>query len=161
MINKFLLNLFLAVSFVALAGDVSFLTLLTGLVIGLLVVTLIARGDGRSGYLRRLLGLIRFGAYFVFILIKANLQVAREILTPGFSMTPRIIRYPVVGLSDVQKTTLANAITLTPGTLSADIDDLGANLYIHCMYAQDREAAVSELDQLKTKLMREVFDHDA
>ena len=160
MINKFLLNLFLAVVYVALTGDVSFLSLLTGFIIGLLIVTLIARATGRSSYLKRVLGLVRFGCYFIYILVKANYEVAREVLTPGFSMTPRIIRYPVDGLSPVEITTLANAITLTPGTLSADINDEGTLLYIHSMYAEDRDEAVAALDELKTWLIREVFDHD-
>lgn len=157
MINKFLLNLFLAGVYVALAGDVSFLSLLTGFLIGLLVILLIGKADGRGAYLRRVWGVLKFGVYFVFILVKANLQVARESITPGFKMTPRIVRYPVPGMTPVQVTTLASAITLTPGTLSADINDAGDVLYIHCMYAQDREAAIAELDQLKRWLMREVF----
>jgi len=159
-INKFLLNLFLAVVYVALTGDVSFLSLLTGFFIGLLIVTLIARATGRSSYLKRVLGLARFGAYFIYILVKANYEVAREVLTPGFSMSPRIVRYPVQGLSDVEITTLANAISLTPGTLSADINDEGTLLYIHCMYAEDRDKAVEAIDELKCWLIREVFDHD-
>ena len=72
-------------------------------------------------------------------------------------MHPRIIRYPVTGLSHTQMTTLASAITLTPGTLSADVDEAGQTLYIHCMYAHDRDAAVADLDELRDRLMREVF----
>ena len=160
MINKFLLNLFLMVVYVALAGEVTFLSMLAGFIIGLLIVTLIGQATGRGGYLKRIWGALRFILYFITILVKANLGVAKEILTPGFSMSPRIIRYPVDGLSDVETTTLANAITLTPGTLSADISDDGQTLYIHCMYAQNREDAVAELDELKVWLLREVFDHD-
>lgn len=160
MINKFLLNLFLAVVYVGLAGEVTFLSALAGFLIGLFIITLLGHATGRGGYVRRVWGIARFGAYFVFILTKANLQVAREILTPGFSMTPRILRYPVDGLTDVETTTLANAITLTPGTLSADITDDGNTLYIHCMYAQDRDEAIAELDELRCWLLREVFDHE-
>ncbi|MEM8738761.1 MAG: Na+/H+ antiporter subunit E [Planctomycetota bacterium] len=160
MINKFLLNLFLSVVYVALAGDVSFLTALTGFVIGALTVSLLGRATGRAGYMHRVYGVLRFGVYFVYILTKANLEVAREILTPGFSMTPRIIRYPVDGLSDTEIITLANAISLTPGTLSADVTEDGCTLYIHCMYAERREDAVAALDELKCWLLREVFDHD-
>lgn len=160
MINKFLLNLFLMVVYVALSGEVTFLSGLAGFIIGLLIVTMIGQATGRGGYLRRVWGAFRFGVYFIYILTKANLGVAKEILTPGFSMSPRIIRYPVKGLSEVEVTTLANAITLTPGTLSADITEDGQMLYIHCMYAESREAAVAELDELKVWLLREVFDHE-
>ena len=160
MINKFLLNLFLAVAYVALTGSIDFLGVMTGFLIGLLIISMIGMADEKGGYIHRVWGLLKFFFYFIYILIKANLQVAREIITPGFTMTPRIIRYPVDGLTPVELTTLANAITLTPGTLSADINEEGTLLYIHCMYAEDRAAAVAELDELRNWLLREVFDHD-
>ena len=59
-------------------------------------------------------------------------------VTPGLSMTPRIIRYPVSGLSPIELTTLANAISLTPGTLSIDVSPDDEWLYVHAMYAEDR-----------------------
>ena len=131
MINKFLLNLFLMAVYVALSGEVSFLSALAGFVIGLMIVTMIGKATGSGGYVRRVWGMLKFGVYFLYVLVKANLEVASEIITPGFKMTPRVIRYPVAGLTPVQVTTLANAITLTPGTLSADITDDGSMLYIH------------------------------
>ncbi|MEM6458423.1 MAG: Na+/H+ antiporter subunit E [Planctomycetota bacterium] len=166
MISRFMLNLFLAVVYVMLSGGVTVLSLTTGFVIGMLIVTLLGRAgvlgprQGSRSYLGRIWGLVRFGGYFLYVLVKTNLQVAWEILTPGFSMSPRIIRYPVDGLSDVQTTTLANAITLTPGTLSADISDDGCVLYVHCMYAADRAEAVAGLDEMRRWLMREIFDTD-
>ncbi|MCG8401158.1 MAG: Na+/H+ antiporter subunit E, partial [Firmicutes bacterium] len=112
---------------------------------------------GESSYFRKGWRLGSFLVFFITILIKANLEVAWEIITPGYHMQPRIIRYSVEGLTLVQITVLANLITLTPGTLSADVDDDGSHLYIHAMYAGDREAAVAELDRLKHRMMREVF----
>ncbi|MEM6505352.1 MAG: Na+/H+ antiporter subunit E, partial [Planctomycetota bacterium] len=53
--------------------------------------------------------------------------------------------------------TLANAITLTPGTLSADINDAGDTLYIHAMYAEAKKDATRDLDELRDKLLRLVF----
>jgi len=85
--------------------------------------------------------------------------VAKEVITPGLHMKPRLIRYDVAGMSAAEITTLANAITLTPGTLSADIDDAGETLFIHCMYAADRQSAVDELDDLKLRILVDLFDH--
>jgi multicomponent Na+:H+ antiporter subunit E len=160
MIGYFLLNLLLAVLFVALIGEVSLLTILGGMIIGMIIVAMLARGSGKRGYGSRVLTVCRFLVYFIYILIKANIEVAIEIITPRFTMKPRLIRYDVSDLTNAETTTLANAITLTPGTLSADITDDGSTLYIHCMYAEDRDAAVAELDELRCKLMREVFGHD-
>jgi len=157
MIQLFLLNLFLAAVYVVLTDDLSALNLLTGFFIGSLVVTIYARATDRPSYFGKIGRLLRFIGYFLRILTKANLQVAWEIITPGFSMSPRIIRYPVHELTAVQTTTLANAITLTPGTLTVDVDEPGGYLHIHCMYAADRAAAVSQIDDLKDRLVREVF----
>ena len=156
MIGYFLLNLFLAALYMAMQNSVTLLDAIAGLIIGMFIVGLVARATG-GGYLARLWALVKFAAYFLYILVKANLQVAWEVVTPGFTMTPRIIRYDTAGLTDGQLTTLANAITLTPGTLSADVSESGDTLYIHCMYAADRAAAIAEIDGLRRRLMQEVY----
>lgn len=165
MARYFLFNLMLAVVFVLLTGDVTLSGVLLGLVIGWGVVQLASlpacggpRGLlGPGSYNRRLWGLITFSLYFTRILIQSNFLVAWEILTPGYQMQPRIIRYCVEGLTQPQITVLTSAITLTPGTLVCDIDDAGTHLLIHCMYALDKERAVADLDHLRSRLMKEVF----
>ncbi len=157
MLYSFLLNLLLAGLYLALTDEVTFFNLLIGFAIGFVIMMVASRARGGTGYGRRMWGLVRFVGYFLFILTKANLQVTWEIITPGFRMHPRIIRYPVSGLTPTQVTMLASAITLTPGTLTADIDEAGDTLYIHCMYARDRDSAVRDLDELRDRLMREVF----
>ena len=93
----------------------------------------------------------------MLLLIRSNLQIAREILTPGWAQSPRILRYEVGGLSEVETTVLANSISLTPGTLAVDVSDDGRHLYLHCMYARDRAAQLREIDRLRERLERWVF----
>lgn len=153
----FLLNILLAVLWAFTWGAFDLYTLVAGFVLGYLLLGLYSRVTQVEGYGNKASDLLRFGAYFLRTLIKANLQLAREILTPAHGQTPRIIRYPVGDLSDVKITVLANAITLTPGTLVMDLSPDRRHLYVHCMYAKDREAAVRELDDLKRRLLAEVF----
>ena len=155
-----LLNIALTLLWMMLNRDTSLLNGILGFALGAIVVELGLRAAGRKTYLGPLLGLIRFSCYFVYILVKANLDVAWEIITPGLSMSPRMIRYDVTGLNDLQLTTLANAITLTPGTLSADVNDAGDTLYIHAMYAEKKEDATKDLDELRDKLLKLVFQTD-
>ena len=152
-----LLNIALTLLWMMLNRDTSFLNGVLGFALGAIVVELAMRASGKPPYLARLFGLVRFTLYFLYILVKANLDVAWEIITPGMGMRPRMIRYDVAGLSPVQVTTLANAITLTPGTLSADINDAGDTLYIHAMYAETKEDATADLDELRDKLLKLVF----
>ncbi len=157
MIALIFLNIALAVGWVFLAGNFTAVSFLAGLVFGFLVTSIYATATGNRGYGMRIWRVFRFGMYFLKILIKANWQIAYEAATPRFYMTPRIVRYPVGHMTNAEKTTLANAITLTPGTLVVDISEDGEYIYVHCMYAKDRDAAIRDLDALATNLHEGVF----
>lgn len=157
----FLLNVLLAVVWVLLLGASDLYTFAAGFLIGYVLIGLFSRNDARGGahggYATKGRGLLSFAGYFAYILVKANWQVAREVLRADPQRRAMIIRYDVADLDDVQTTTLANAITLTPGTLVIDISPDGHWLYIHCLFAPDRAAATAELDDLRDRMMREVF----
>lgn len=145
-----------------------------GVVIGLALVALmnrVLRGHppvtppGRAtpvksvgAFFTRLGKLVMFSAYFVKILVKSNWVVAKVVLGGKWDQQPRIVRYGVEGMTDLQVTVLANAITLTPGTLSMDVSDDGKYLYVHCMNAPDRDAAIKDIDELRDHILREVFE---
>jgi multicomponent Na+:H+ antiporter subunit E len=63
--------------------------------------------------------------------IKAHATVIRLILHPRMPIKPGIIKVPTGLRSDVGITGLANAITMTPGTLSVDVDEKEPSLYVH------------------------------
>lgn len=151
------IHLALAIAWCLLWGSFGTGNLVVGLAVGLVVVTVCSRVEEGPNYTRRLFDLVRFIGWFFWLLLRSNLQIAREILTPGWSQQPRIIRYPVEGLTPVQTTVLANSITLTPGTLAVDVSDDGRFLYLHCMYAGDSAALVCELDELRGRMERWVF----
>lgn len=153
----FLLNIFLAVLWMFIWGAFDFWSLLAGFMLGYLLLGLISRTLAMQNYASRGVKLLSFGAYFARILVTANLQVVRALLAPRFTHTPRIIRYPVEGMTPFQITSLANAITLTPGTLSVDVTDDNTTLYVHCMFAEHRDQAIKRLDKLRDRMMREMF----
>lgn len=157
MMRNLMMNLFMACVLMALFGSFTFGVFLLGLVIGAVLMTVYNLEAGRTIYIVDLWKLVRFLLYFVRILIIANVQVAWEIITPGYHMTPGIIRYPVAGMTPTQITTLANCITLTPGTIAAEIDKAGETLYIHGMYLGDRDKAMAGINELRDRLLREVF----
>ncbi|XHC26340.1 Na+/H+ antiporter subunit E [Phycisphaerales bacterium ac7] len=150
-------NLFLAVVWCLLTASFSAWNFVAGALVGAAVVAVYSSVAGQGSYFKRAWGLLAFAGHFVKILTKANIQIAWEILTPAHNQSPRILRYPVDGLSDVEKTTLANAITLTPGTLVVDISPDGKWLYLHCMYAQDPASTLAEIDDLALRLRKAVF----
>ena len=153
----FLLNILLAVLWMLMVEQFDLYALLVGFVAGYLLLALVSRATQSEGYATKAWQLLKFTGYFIYILTKANWGVAKEVLSPDATRVPRIVRYGVDGLTEVQITTLANAITLTPGTLVIDVSPDRRFLYVHCMFAADREGAIRELDELRDKMMDEVF----
>lgn len=56
-------------------------------------------------------------------IIKSNLQVIGAVLSPKPGIDPAMIDVKMTSQSDMAKTIFANAITLTPGTVTVDIDN--------------------------------------
>jgi multicomponent Na+:H+ antiporter subunit E len=81
---------------------------------------------------------VRFVLYVVWEVILSNLNVARIVLlTPNRGLRPGIIAVPLDVTSDAEITTLANLITLTPGTLSLDVSSDRRTLYVHALEVSD------------------------
>ena len=155
--RRFLLHIVLAVVWMLMFSSFDLYTLLAGLAVATALIAMIGSDRGVERFRVNPLRLVRFVAYFVRILVIANWQVARLVLDPAMPIRPRLIRYDVSGLTPMQITTLASAITLTPGTLAVDLSRDDRVLYIHCINAPDRAQAVRELDELRERLMTEVF----
>lgn len=92
----------------------------------------------RTGFFDRQLYTLHLGprlpAYWWWLIreiIKANFSVARIVLDPRLPIQPRIIRIDARSLPDASQATLANSITLTPGSLTLDIDD--GHIEVHCL----------------------------
>jgi len=66
---------------------------------------------------------------FFFAMLKANIDVAYRVITG--KINPGIVRIRTDLKSDLAVTLLANSITLTPGTLTVDIDERTNDLFIH------------------------------
>jgi multicomponent Na+:H+ antiporter subunit E len=74
-----------------------------------------------------------FIVYFLIELVKANLSVAKIVLTPSLPLDPVIVRIRTNLKNPVARVFLANSITLTPGTMTVEMK--GEWLYIHCVVA--------------------------
>jgi multicomponent Na+:H+ antiporter subunit E len=61
----------------------------------------------------------------------ANVQVVKLVLDPRLPIDPVVVRVPMRYSSDLARTTLANSITLTPGTITLDVD--GETLLVHAI----------------------------
>lgn len=73
--------------------------------------------------LRFSVGIVRYWVWLFFEVIKSSLQVTREILRPTINLKPQVIQIPRAARSDFQTMMLGNSITLTPGTITLDVDE--------------------------------------
>jgi len=76
--------------------------------------------------------------YLVFQIVKANIDVAEIVLDPRLPISPVIVKFKFALKEDLPQVTLANSITLTPGTLTVDVQD--DTFFIHCLAEHHAEA---------------------
>lgn len=90
-------------------------------------------------------------------IVLSNIEVAGRILgreariRPGFIWIPLDIRNPY-GIS-----ALAGIITMTPGTLSAELSLDRRHLLVHCFHLEDAAATIAQIKQRYEAPLREVF----
>lgn len=158
-----MLLIWLTALWVTLWDDLSPGTILSGIAVavGVLVV---ARPTGVSGLERNYfhpIAAIHYAVYFLVLLVKSNLLVAWEIVTPGSGLSRAIIGVQMHSNSAGVVTLIANSITLTPGTVTIDVterrradDSIERTLFIHVLHVDTTDAVrcdVLRLERLAVK----------
>lgn len=99
--------------------------------------------------------LLKLLGYFLYELLKADLQVALMALKPRIKerLTPGIIGMRLTATGSGQISLLAALITMTPGTISIECSDDREWLYIHCIDASDEEGALGAPRKFEQMIM--------
>ncbi|MBL6946799.1 MAG: Na+/H+ antiporter subunit E [Rhodospirillales bacterium] len=87
---------------------------------------------------RRLLYLLAYLAYLAVAIFRANLQMAAIVTRPELIIRPGIVRVKTRLKSPLGRLVLANSITLTPGTLSVDVE--GDEFFVHWVNVESEDA---------------------
>lgn len=140
-----LVNVLLALVWAALIGPFTLANLLMGYVLGYLALLVTTRGGERGGYVWRVRATIGFIVFLVYELVAANIRVARYTVSSLRGLRPAVLAIPLEPMSDIQITTLANLITLTPGTLAIDVAPDRGTLYVHFMHVEDAEREIAAI----------------
>ena len=145
--TTFVWNLLLAVIWAVVLDDLSPRGLLIGFVAGYLVLAAASRlGLGGTAYFRKVFAAVAFVFWFAWELTRANFRMMRFTVSPLRAMAPGIVAVPLDDdLSDLEITTLASLVSLTPGTLSLDVTPDRHTLYVHTMDARDPAAVRAEV----------------
>ncbi len=89
--------------------------------------------------------------WLLWEIAKANLHVARVILTPSLPVHPRLLRIRATQKSNLGRVILANSITLTPGTVTLDVRD--GTLLVHALTRRSADGLLSgDMDRRVTWL---------
>lgn len=135
--------LWLAVVWSALWGSAELGTFIAGLIIGAAVQWLVT-GHSYQGAARvRPLRVLVYAGVFLVMLAQSTLDVVLKVLKPRLALRPAVIEIALPPAPPGVATLVANSVTLTPGTLSLDLDvadDDSAVLKIHALDAPDPEA---------------------
>ena len=109
---------------------------------------------------QRYLWFFYFVPVFIWECLKANLDVAYRVAHPDLPINPGIVKVRTTLKSDTGLTFLANSITLTPGTMSVDIDREGGFLYIHWIDVKDKEVwrATEMIVQQFEGILKRIFE---
>jgi len=163
----------------ALWVDLSLGNVIGGLLVAIVIVS-VAHPTGVTGlertYFRPVSALV-FVVYFLGQLVKANLVVAWEIVTPGLKINRAIIAVPMHSSSAGVVTVVANAVTLTPGTVTVDVveeqpdaagdgvDESGSDrvhriLFIHVLHFIDVDSVRRDVLQLERRAIQAFGSRD-
>jgi multicomponent Na+:H+ antiporter subunit E len=137
--NKFyhIASLFvtLVILWLLLSGHYTPLLLTLGL-LSILLVTLISLRMNLIAYdqpetFLRFMKYIPYGFWLIIEILKSNIDVCKRILNPNLPVSPKWVTIKSSQFSEFGKIVYANSITLTPGTISIDVED--DNIDIHAL----------------------------
>ncbi len=156
-----LLSLLLAVCWLWLNNTLDPGHVLLGAALGVAIPYLTRRFWPEPLVIRRPLRVVEYLALVTWDVVVANLQVAAIILGPLSRLRPAFVRVPLDIRTDFAVTVLASTVTLTPGTVSVEIEDDGAGgrtLVVHALLCLDPESMTRIIKQRYERRLKEILE---
>ncbi len=153
-----LLTVNLAFVWVLLVNDVSWTALAFGLLLGLAIAKLTSVYWPGRPKMRNPRAILEYFAIVLYDIILSNLQVAYLVLfRRGESLKSQFVTVPLDLVSPEAIATLAGTITMTPGTLSADLSVDGRSLLVHCLETSDPDDTVATIKTRYESRLKRIF----
>jgi multicomponent K+:H+ antiporter subunit E len=152
------LTLILTVVWMLLQNDVSAGMAVFGFILGIIIPwgTSVWWPDTPKGF--RLGKMISYSLIVMWDIVVANIEVAWIVLTvPNAKLKPAWIIIPLELREPEAITVLAGTITLTPGTVSADLSDQGHSLLVHVLHTEDPDAVRDDITNRYQRRLKEIF----
>ncbi|HWG93370.1 MAG TPA: Na+/H+ antiporter subunit E [Mycobacteriales bacterium] len=118
---------------VGLWGSVTAANVLGGLAVAVLLLVLLPLPEVPPQGRVRPVALLAFVGFFSVELVRASLVVVWQVLRPRGELSQAVLALDVPGASDRLLALVANSISLTPGTLTLEVDRERSRLYVHAL----------------------------
>ncbi|MDC7789535.1 Na+/H+ antiporter subunit E [Rhodoplanes sp. TEM] len=154
-----ILSVVVAVVWVALANDLSAASLVFGIVLGIGVPLFTACYWPERPIVKRPLVMLEYAAVVAWDIVVSNIEVARLILfRRGSTLRSLFVTVPLELTTPEAVTVLTGTITMTPGTVSADLSADGRSVLVHCLDAGDPDAVVRQIKTRYERRLKEIFE---
>lgn len=154
--NKSLLlnNFLLALIWVIATGVATAENFIFGFMIGLGILWITTTKKSERKYFTILPKLAYFVLFLIWKIILSNITTVKESLYSKSRLEPGIVKVPLTLTDEFHIATLANLVSLTPGTMVMDISDDRKVMYIHVMHLEDKDKFIREVkEDFEKKLM--------
>ena len=101
---------------------------------------------------------LRLTGLVLYDIIVANFAVSRIVLGPTKAVKPAFVQVPLDLKADFSITLLASVISLTPGTLSADVNAERSHLLVHALSEEDPETLVRHIKVRYEAPIKEILE---
>lgn len=155
LLHPFLIGV-LTLVWVLLVNDFSWGAVIAGMLIGFVIARVTSPYWPERLNVRNPLAIIDYLAVVFWDIVVSNVQVAYLVLfRRGNSLQSQFVIVPLALESPEAIATLAGTITMTPGTLSADLSADGRSLLVHCLETSDPAGTVANIkSRYERRLMR-------
>src|SRR5690606_15742730 len=140
-----LLSLFLVIFWFLLQNKVSMGHLVLGGLLAIIIPLYTTRGDSHRARLHRPFRALQYFLLLLVDIVISNFKIAALILSFKRRLKPALLEYELDLRDDVPITILAATISLTPGTISAEVSKDKRFLLIHALNVDDHEGVKKEI----------------
>ena len=153
-----LMSILLLIVWLLMVRSIAFGHLLLGGLLAVVIPLVTHRFWDAQPHVKKPGLLLRFALRVLGDIVIANVQVAWLIINPWRRLRPHFVEYPLMLEDRFTVTLLANTISLTPGTVSANLRLDGKSLLIHALDVEDDEALIATIRERYERPLKEIYE---
>lgn len=151
------LSLIVFAVWLLLVGELSVAQSLLGALVAIVLPWIAQRLRQSRARMRSPLTMFKLAVVVLWDIVVSNIQVARIILGPSSAIRPGFVWIPLDIRNPHGIATLAGIITMTPGTVSADLSPDHSHLLVHFLDLDDAQAQIDQIKRRYEAPLREIF----